>query len=64
MNTAGNIFLIQGLSAGGSHYAKPFDSTAGISEHTQIVLVGIIVILTAYVSFRVWLSLKKDKKKD
>lgn len=61
---AANTSLFQGYTSAGSEYAKPFDSTAGISERAQLVLVGIFVILIVYVSFRVWLSIKKDKKKE
>lgn len=44
-------------------FAKPYDSTQGISPKGQMILFLGVLIFTFYVGIKVWWSLRKDKRK-
>lgn len=58
------ILLNLSYTGAGASYTKPYDSTYGISAHAQEVIFITTISIIAYISFRVWLSIKKDEKKE
>lgn len=59
-----NHLLTLGYIGAGAHYTTPYDSTQGIPQHTQEIVFVVAISIIAYISFRVWLSVKKDEKKN
>ncbi|MGV8827688.1 MAG: hypothetical protein ACWA6U_05145 [Breznakibacter sp.] len=55
--------LLIGLNPDKAELAKPFHSTTGISAKIQFVIFLSIIGFGIYVGLRVWLVLRKEKKK-
>ena len=56
------LFVQLQLMPGKATFAKPFHSTTGIPADVAWWIAGLFALFVAIVTFRVWLSLKKERK--
>ncbi len=57
------LIFINELNPGKAELAKPFHSTTGMSAKIQFFIFLAIIGFGIYVGLRVWLVLRKEKKK-
>lgn len=48
---------------GRSTFAKPYDSTQGLTLKAQVIIFTIAIIVIGYIIFSVWRAIKKEKSK-
>lgn len=53
------FIILQGRST----FAKPYDSTQGLTLKAQLIIFTIAIITIGYIAFRVWRAIKKEKSK-
>ncbi len=54
------FIILQGRS---STFAKPYDSTQGLTLKAQLIIFTIAIITIGYIAFRVWRAMKNDNDK-
>ncbi|MBL7889618.1 MAG: hypothetical protein JNL24_08700 [Bacteroidia bacterium] len=54
-----HYIILQGRST----FAKPHDSTQGLTLKAQLIIFTIAIIVIGYIIFRVWRAIKKEKNK-
>jgi hypothetical protein len=52
------LLQVNPYNPGKSHFATPYDSSVGV----PLIVAVVVIIVIIYVVFRVWWSLRKDKK--
>lgn len=56
------LLIILQLMPGKATFAKPYHSTTGIPTDVAWWIAGLFALFVVIVTFRVWLSLKKERK--
>lgn len=56
------IVLLTSLNPSKSEFARPYSSTSGISNKIGVIVSCLFLIFILYVTFKVWRSLRNDKK--
>ena len=57
------MFIYYTILQGRSTFAKPYDSTQGLTLKAQLIIFTIAIIVIGYIIFRVWRAIKKEKSK-
>jgi hypothetical protein len=55
------ILLLQDMNPGKGFFARPYESTQGISGNGVVIFFLIIIAFGLYIGFRVWKSLRDEK---
>lgn len=56
--------MLQNLNPRKQDFSRPYDSTVGLSGKEQMILLFVIFAFGLYLGFRVWRSLRNDKKNE